>query len=228
MLQDIIDSRRVDSSVRQLLSTPLHHLTSPTKKKLPGDPATSGMTEEFRALKPLITSRHFWPDLEGTEVPHIAPMDASGGNKPVSLASIGPPPGGLDLKLPSKMGKAMDDYNRTFTALRDSRRLRWLAGYGRVTVSVEMKDGRSWEEMVNPIRAGVLYLAAEKAEQGEPLLVADVERDMNLPAGNRELEAAISYWCTRNVLAPVEGRKGWFVECELQPKQAQIPTSAAT
>lgn len=225
MLQDVIDSRRVDSSVRQLLSTPLHHLTSPTKKKLPGDPATSGMTEEFKALKPLITSRHFWPDLEGAEVPHAAPTDAS--DKPVSLASIGPPPGGLDLKLPSKMGKAMDDYNRTFTALRDSRRLRWLAGYGRVTVSVEMKDGRSWEEAVDPIRAGVLYLAAEKAEQGEPLIVADVESSMNIPSGSRELEAAIGYWCTRNVLAPVEGRKGWFVECELQPEQAQLPTSAS-
>lgn len=237
MLQDVADSKRTDGLIRGLYQTPVDQLTSPTKKKLlprkdkiGGKTSLAEMGPALKALKPLITSRHFWPDLEGTEVPIVAaPSSTAAGNSgsstdkpPAALASIGPPPGGLDLKLPGSLGKALEDYNRAFTAIRESRRLRWLPGFGRIRVSVEMKDGRSWNEVVDPIKAAILIALGEQQQQQqgeeEPLCQADLAKAMNLESATK-LDEAFGYWCSRNVLVQVAGRAGCYVECYMTMKE---------
>lgn len=219
MLQDIVESRRVDSSIRRIMEAPSSSLSSSTLRKV-GPMRKTGATSTFDALRPLITSRQFWPDLEGTEVP-VAPGGVNlDTNQPATLASVGPPPGGMEMKLPGELGQALETYNRAFTAVRDSRRLRWLPGFGRVKVQIDMQDGRSWSEVVDPIKAAVLSAAGSSSSSPEsPLSKAALAEEMNLNETSKELSEALRYWCTKNVLVEVEGRAGWYIECQLAPKE---------
>ncbi|CAO1631290.1 unnamed protein product [Sympodiomycopsis kandeliae] len=212
MLQDIAESRRIDASIRQTLVTPSHSIPHSTRRKL-GLALRTKDTSAFGALKPLVTSRQFWPDLEGSEIPMVASGAAVGSRQPATLASIGPPPGGLDMKLPGELGEALDRYNRGFTAVRDSRRLRWLPGYGRIRVQVEMNDGRAWSEVVDPVKASVLWAAGRSSSPESPLSKAALAEEMELSVSSKELTGAFNFWCTKNVLVEVEGRAGWFIEC---------------
>lgn len=241
MLQDVTDSRRVNQAVWQLLRTPDTALPANIRRKLPREPArqAASQDETLLALKPLITSRQFWPDLEGSEAPaSVAAVAVGEDNKqPATLASIGPPPGGLEMKLPGSLGRAMDAYNRCFTAVRESRRLRWLSGFGSVEVSVAMRDGRNWTERVDPIKAAVLVAAGEAdgGESGEgaspdfPVSKAKVMEDMEISGTDTQakslVDAAFAYWVSRNVLVEVRGRAGWYVECFTSPQEDGGKTS---
>lgn len=215
MLQDIVESRRVDASIRRIMDAPSSALPMATQKKL-GLSKEEGASHTFAVLRPLITSRQFWPDLEGSEVP-MAPGGVPGeSNQPATLASVGPPPGGMDMKLPGELGVALDTYNRAFTAVRDSRRLRWLPGFGRVKVQISMIDGRRWTEIVDPIKAAVLTAASTTSSPTSPLSKAQLALDMGLSESSKELTDALRYWCSKSVLVEVEGRPGWFIECDTQ------------
>ncbi|CAO1636608.1 unnamed protein product [Parajaminaea phylloscopi] len=240
MLQDILDSHRVSSSIRQLFEASEGSLSAQVRKRMPReqDRLVAAQDATLRALKPLITSRHFWPDLEGTEnVTMAGPTGATGASAALSdggagsaggagppaamLGSVGPPPGGVGMRLPGSLGRAMDAYNRGFTAVRESRRLRWLSGYGSVEVKVEMRDGRTWVERVDPVKAAVLVAAGDQGATPEaPLSKAQLTEEMGLSGGGggdvrgRSLvDGAFAYWVGKNVLIEVAGRAGWYVEC---------------
>lgn len=242
MLQDVLDSRRVDQSIWQLLRAPESALSANTRRRLPPEKVRRAAANDdtLQALKPLVTSRHFWPDLEGSETAMVGALSGGSGSgnvsgtsgalQPATLASVGPPPGGLDLKLPGSLGRAMEAYNRCFTAVRESRRLRWLSGYGSIEVKVEMKDGRSWAERVDPIKASVLVAASEEGASPErPLSKAHLMEDMGFSRADTQalslMNGAFTYWVSKNVLVEVEGHGGWYVECFVPGSEGTISKS---
>lgn len=250
MLQDVVDSRRVGLGVWGLLEQakamdaqrsvegtatpppPPVSLPASVLTKLPKDYARDEAT--MRAMKPLITSRHFWPDLEGTEAPPPSPSSnttsapnapGSSSRQSATLGSVGPPPGGLDLKLPGTLGRSLSHYNRAFSAVRESRRLRWMSGYGSAQIKVEMRDGRTWSERVDPIKAAVLVKAGEEgaATPENPLSRRELAEEMGVVGvgeGERLLESAFQWCVAREVLVEVEGRQGWYIEAEATAKGA--------
>lgn len=216
MLQDAIDSRRIDRLIWQLLQGD-PNARAADLERLPKGSELLKENSTLRALKPLITSRHFWPDLEGSEAA-MATLTSGDGSaqRNVAATGIGPPPGGVNLQLPGSMGAALDYYNRCFSVVRESRRLRWLSGYGSVCIEIQMRDGRRWQEWVSPVAASILVAVSEEGvcTPENPLSKAALMDLCRAEEARHSslLEEGLAFWVAKDVLVEVDGRPGWYVE----------------
>lgn len=107
---------------------------------------------------PLVLSRQFWPELvRGPPPPPSAGAFVSAPAQP----ALPLPLGGAALTMPGQLGRTLEAYAKAFEEVKSTRKLRWLAGRGRVSVRLTMDDGRVVEEKdATPLQAAVVELAA--------------------------------------------------------------------
>lgn len=164
MLSDVTASRRIDLNIHNLATTALksHHPAPPLPLPHPSALSTN-QQHALDSLHPIIISRQFWPEVQGAENPNSY-ASKSEFQKIGSAIGIGSGPGSDGLKMPGQFNKAMEVYEKYYSNVKDTRKLKWLANVGRVQVELEMDDGRIINEEVTPLQAAVIELASEGSE----------------------------------------------------------------
>lgn len=108
---------------------------------------------------PLVLSRQFWPELVRGPPP---PAAASGFATAPAQPALPLPLGGAALTMPGQFARTLDAYARAFESVKSTRKLRWLAGRGRVSVRLTMDDGRVVEERdLSALQGAVVEFAAQ-------------------------------------------------------------------
>ncbi|PPQ77098.1 hypothetical protein CVT26_004515 [Gymnopilus dilepis] len=107
MLRDMTDSKRIDTHIQSQIRTPLH---------------------------PTIISRHFWPELEKS-----------------------------DLVMPGQFRKMQQDYAHEFAIFKPDKKLKWMPHLGTVQLELELED-RKLEVEVPPLEAAFIELFSERPD----------------------------------------------------------------
>lgn len=99
-----------------------------------------------------------------------------------------------DVVLPSEIRTMMDAYEGKFREVKQARRLQWLHQLGRVTVEVELEDGREMEVVCSPIQAAIIHAF----ESTTTMNASDLETNLQVSA--EVLRLNLDFWIVRSVL----------------------------
>jgi len=213
MLRDVLDSRRLDQTIRKDQGLDITGSTPAAKHDNQAEPA----------LHAKILSRLFWPSLPGS-------TPAYGEEE-------------RHFKPPLHILHQRERYEQGFEQLKQTRKLTWNNHLGAVSLELSFADGRTYTDEVLPYQAGVIHAfnddsdhdhdihPADRNDLAPPQTVSKSVSELSEELGLTPtlVRSACLLFVSKRVLTPTPGHPDTYSVLEyLHPTSAPITAAADT
>jgi anaphase-promoting complex subunit 2 len=213
MLNDVKRSQRTDKRIHKMVEGGTDEVSS--QQHLQATHSVDAQTRQLLdILHPLILSRQFWPLIKDDDIvlPGTRAFGAHGTSATGHAASSmmftstlpsGTLPANVEAQqMPLRYATALEAYQTLFPKVVHGRRLRWLPGRNVVHVHVELDDGRTLDEHVNPIQAAIIeHVGNLSSSAQQTFTTSDLASELQVP--DTAIRAAMSFWVSSAVFTEI-------------------------